>query len=367
MVFKLVPNGVLLDLVGNHGQEQIESYNDATTPDKRVSGRTVEPGEKMKKLMIAASILFMAISAYANDSAVEVSVGGLKLRKEHSVLMEKERLFISKELVRVEYEFRNTTNVPIISEVAFPLPGIEYDFPDYQGGRYFDDFKAWIDDKPIKIEKEVRAYVKGREVTDDLQKAGISIEGFGGFVPGQDDSQIMLLDPNIRNELVSIGALKAPDNKDNHRDYSPEWELEIKFHWQQEFPPGAVVHIKHEYPPVSGYSPVQIQNYKKEFKNSCIKTNTFNEAKKRVKRKMAENPGNNNYFGVGWVSYILTTANTWQTPIKDFEMIVQKEKDEMISFCWSGPVEKIGETQFRARKTNFIPVKDLKIYFLGNF
>ena len=114
----------------------------------------------MKRLLLAASITLMAFSAQANDTAVEISVGGLKLRKEHSVLMEKERLFISKELVRVEYEFRNTTNVPIRSEVAFPLPAILYEFPDYQDGRYFEEFKVWIDDKPIKIEENKRLGTK---------------------------------------------------------------------------------------------------------------------------------------------------------------------------------------------------------------
>jgi hypothetical protein len=318
----------------------------------------------MKRLLLAASITLMAFSAQANDTAVEISVGGLKLRKEHSVLMEKERLFISKELVRVEYEFRNTTNVPIRSEVAFPLPAILYDFPDYQDGRYFEEFKVWIDDKPIKIEKEVRAYMKGREVTSELRRAGISIEDFGGFVPDQNDNDIMQLKPDIRNKLVSIGALKASNKNDGAWDYWPEWEAHISYHWSQEFPPGAIVHIKHEYPPVIGYRPIQIQSFKKEFKDTCINAIAFNEAKKRVAKSMEKTPGMNNYFGASWVSYILTTANTWQTPIKDFELIVQGEKDELASFCWEGTIEKTGDAQYKAHKKDFVPDKDLKIYFL---
>lgn len=34
MVFKLGANGVLLDLVGIHDQEEIDSYNDATTGER---------------------------------------------------------------------------------------------------------------------------------------------------------------------------------------------------------------------------------------------------------------------------------------------------------------------------------------------
>ncbi|WP_243374127.1 DUF4424 family protein [Geotalea sp. SG265] len=318
----------------------------------------------MKKLMIAASILFMAISAYANDSAVEVSVGGLKLRKEHSVLMETERLFISKELVRVEYEFRNTSKIPVSSEVAFPLPAILYENPDYQGGRYFDDFKAWSDGKAIKLEKEVKAFVKKRDVTAELRKAGISIGEFGYFAPGG-DNEITKLNPAVKKKLVSIGALKAPGNKDRDLDYWPEWEIRITYHWRQEFPPGAVVHIRHEYPPVPGYRPVQVPKLKREFKDTCLNDSAFKEAKNRISKKMQKEPGINNYFTASWVSYILTTANTWQTPIKDFEMSVKGEKDDLVSFCWDGVIEKTGEAEYRIRRTDFVPKKDLKVYFLN--
>lgn len=323
----------------------------------------VEPGEKMKKLMVAGITLFMAISAYANDSAVEVSAGGLKLRKEHNVLMEKERLFIAKDLVRVEYEFRNTSAIPVVSEVAFPLPAIQYEFPEYQGGRYFDEFKAWSDEKPIKLEKEVRAFVNKREVTDELRKAGVSIADFGNFVPGQNDNEIAGLDLTTKKKLVSIGALKAPGDKDP--DYWPEWEVRITYHWRQEFPPGTVVRIKHEYPPVPGYRPVQVPKFKKELKDSCINDSAYKEMNTRMSKRMQKEPGINNFFTASWVSYILTTANTWQTPIKDFELSVKGEKDELITFCWDGAIEKTGEAEYRVRKADFRPKKNLKIYFLN--
>lgn len=321
----------------------------------------------MKRLLIAASIMLIAYSAHANDAASEASAGGLKLRKEHSVLMEKERLFISKELVRVEYEFRNTTKETVISEVAFPIPPLEYTEIEYHGSRDFSDFKAWVDDKPIQIETEVRAFVKKREITNELREAGLSIKEFGGFNPDQNDNVIMALEPTVRNKLVRLGALKAPDKKDSSLDYWPEWSNHIKYHWRQEFPPGVIVRIKHEYRPVAGFSQIQVQKFKKQFKDSCINSSTYNEVRSRVEKKMQKEPGNNNFFSALWVSYILSTANTWQTPIKDFELIIEGEKDDLISFCWDWPFEKIGDAKFRAYKSDFVPKKDLKIYFLDNF
>ena len=316
----------------------------------------------MKRLIIAAAFLLMALPAQANDSAVETAVGGLKLRKERSVLMETERLFVSRELVRVEYDFRNTTTEDTESDVAFPIPSYAYVFDD-RGGRDFPEFKAWVDGKPLQVAKEVRAFVKNSEVTQELRNAGISIENFGNFDPQENNNQITALKPDVRSKLVKIGALAAQNKKDESLSYWPKWRAEIKYHWRQTFPAGASVHIKHEYRPLIGYSPIQLQRFKNQIKDSCVDATTYNEMKARVAKSMQKEPLSNNYFGAGWVSYILTTANTWQTPIKDFELIVQGEKEELVSFCWDGPVEKVGESRYRARKTDFVPAKDLKAYF----
>ena len=312
----------------------------------------------MKAILIMSSLVLLISSALANDSAVETSVGGLKLVKEHSVLMEKERLFISGTLVRVEYVFRNTTKEPVVSEVAFPIPTFRYIFADPGGSRDFSDFKVWIDGKPIKVEKEVRAYAGRREVTEDLHRAKITIENFGDFEPDV-DNEIARLKPDVRIALAKVGAIKA--RKEDPLLYWPEWNVDIKYHWRQEFPPGIAVHIKHEYRPVIGFG--QIQLHKKEIKDICIDTNTYDELRRRGIRSFPDDPIGANLLNVEWVSYILTTANTWQKPIKEFELIVQSEKNRLAAFCWDGGVNKPDTTQFRAYKTDFIPTKDLEIYF----
>lgn len=311
----------------------------------------------MKLILTAALILVSTISAFANDSAVETSAGGLKLRKEHSVLMKKERLFISGSLVRVEYEFLNTTNQTVVSEVAFPIPPFKYVFDDM--GRDFADFKAWIDGKPVKVEKEIRAILKERDVTDDLRHAGINIKTFGDYDASTGTDQFKGLKPDIRKKLVNLGIVKEhKDKKGKIVDYSPLWEVSIKYHWQQEFPPQTVVQIKHEYQPVSGFGGSDVKTFKKYFKDTCIDQKTFSE----LKRREADN-----YFNINWVSYILTTANTWQTPLEDFELVVEGKKGNLISFCWDGPVEKVGPNKFRAQVKNFVPKKDLKVFFYSSF
>jgi hypothetical protein len=63
------------------------------------------------------------------------------------------------------------------------------------------------------------------------------------------------------------------------------------------------------------------------------------------------------------VSYILTTANTWKTPIGEFELVVERPEGHAVSFCWDGKVEKVGPTTFSARATDFVPSRELSVYF----
>lgn len=73
----------------------------------------------------------------------------------------------------------------------------------------------------------------------------------------------------------------------------------------------------------------------------------------------------------GWVmsaDFILTTANTWQRPIEDFTLIVERPRTEkgdetLVSFCSPGPVEKLDVNHFQVHLTNFVPTKELHIGF----
>lgn len=65
-----------------------------------------------------------------------------------------------------------------------------------------------------------------------------------------------------------------------------------------------------------------------------------------------------------WVDYILTTANTWKIPIKDFELIIEKSAPEdQVSFCWDGKVEQPDNRKLVARVRNFVPKRELKVTF----
>ena len=323
--------------------------------------------------MLVTAIIF-ATTVFANDSAVEISVGGLQLRKEHSVSMTKERLYISKKLVSVEYEFRNVSQKVIVSEIGFPIPGFKYEYDAMP--RDFADFKAWVDGRPITLAKEVKAFINDRDITEILNRLKITIENFGNFEVsdpvtnyGGAGYEISKLTTADRDTLVSIGALRKPkpSAKDKYDPYaySPFWEVRITYHWTQEFKPDVIVNIRHDYKPVTGYGQFALNEFSEKRKDACLDQVTLRAAKERF--------GFNNEYTrdyamlrPSWVDYILTTANTWQTPIRDFELVIERESRELITLCWDGPVERISENKFRARLKDFVPNKELRVYFLTN-
>jgi len=119
-----------------------------------------------------------------------------------------------------------------------------------------------------------------------------------------------------------------------------------------------VVHIRHEYTPVLGNSntigdPAHYDPRDpnlEEFASLCPSASLLQALTKM---------GNSDEYPVGlaYVDFIVTTANTWKTPIEDFTLIVERpatsrSKANFVSFCWDGPVTKLDDRHFSAHLTN---------------
>src|SRR5215471_10940361 len=86
----------------------------------------------MKRYFIALLATCAAVSwdagvspSRANDSSVELAVGGLIFTKSSEVSIESEDLTITPESVTVRYVFLNQSASPVTLTVAFPLPDID--------------------------------------------------------------------------------------------------------------------------------------------------------------------------------------------------------------------------------------------------
>lgn len=320
-------------------------------------------------------VLFGAIGMRlgANDYTAEIANGGLRARKETRVAMRSERLFISQSKIRVEYEFVNESSEIAETVVAFPWPGYSW------GGASIDlprksmlDFSVSVDGVQIPHQTEVRARVNGKEITEELKHIGVDAATFGNIADL--DTNHPWMDASHLSKLKAIGALDQQE--------FPNWMSFVTHYWVQKFLPGKTIKITHEYQPADGGSSygdlAMIQSPKTDGADWQIVEHDFDNRDpgcpdaafskaylaRRVEFHRQRPEMASMGLGFSWVRYILTTANTWKGPIRNFELIVERNPDELVTFCWDGPVEKVGPNRFRAVRKDFHPEKELTVYFV---
>jgi hypothetical protein len=331
------------------------------------------------QLVIVALLAGAGSPAVANDSAAAIAAGGVILRDERRVSMNREQLTIRRLQedsrgiprfqVAVEYEFVNESAEDVTTEVAFPVPEYGYPGEALEGPVDLGGFRAWVDDKEIPVAKQVRALVGGTDQTAVLRELGIDVERHGNYElspsrPPRHEDQIRKLTPAAAERLVKFGLLEAA----NPEPGWPMWKVAITWHWTQTFPAGRKVRVRHEYTPAAGFRyEVGVREFLGELPDACADDGLIRslESRKRALAEEARRKGAHDrsmIFGE-WVNYILTTANSWKTPIRDFELIVERPEGHAVSLCWDGKVERIGRTRFIAKAKNFVPAKELAVYF----
>lgn len=293
--------------------------------------------------------------------------------------MEKERLTIGLKTVKVEYEFLNETDKDITTEVAFPIP--HYECGPFARNATFDDFKILVDGSEIKYQIALRALLKGQDKTKILTDAGLSQNSI--------DIDIgKCYEPNSGTEYLRVTASNQEDLKRAglfDLDGNPQWAVEKIYHWNMTFPARKIVRVRHEYAPVVGqaqiwkdyFGPIKrvmegrgeqkrdwhpkdaVEAYAQTFRDACANLEMVGGLEKRHEPMVV----------VYWVDYILTTANTWKTPIKDFTLVVDAtnpwDKEQITTnFCWNGSVRQVDEKHFIVEEKDFRPNKEISVFFM---
>jgi hypothetical protein len=335
------------------------------------------------RIIQAVVFLFLVRTAFGNDSAASTAMGGIRLRRESRVAMLKEKLTISTEKITVEYEFLNETDHDISTEVAFPIPAYAVTF-SAGGIRDFKDFKVWVDGHEVKYRTFAKAIVGKLDRTQMLKRQGVDIASLGHFSdsgpqPVSDDFN--KLPKTAQDSLVKAGLFNADE------DHFPQWTVEKTYSWHQTFPAHKILHVRHQYRPGTGFSMVETSELDQVTRNKeieRIRTRKITDKEYYVElggildsvcldpklgKTLIDNgnkptKSDQGYVHMQWVDYILTTANSWKTPIKEFELNV--EDDRPVSFCWKGRVDQIDATHRRAIVKDFVPRKELHIAFFAS-
>lgn len=321
-------------------------------------------------------MLLGCIVAHGNDGTASSGAGGIQLRHEANISMEKERLTIGESKVSVEYEFLNDTDKDITTEVAFPIPPYENKADDPVNVPGFNDFHLWVDGKELKYSTDVQAKVNGKDYTDLLKPLGVDIASFDGDYGLQGDpprGAISKLPEKQVQQLASLGLVDSADG-------TPRWEVVKTYYWTQTFPAHKILNIRHEYTPLIGYESINPEDLavnkphpndpQREVEHVCVDPSL---QKGLADQAIKDYRAGGTQLGIAWVDYVLTTANSWRTPIKDFTLVIDRTKGtstasfgtRYVSLCWDGPISKLDADHLVAHKTNFIPQKELIVAFIS--
>ena len=305
--------------------------------------------------------VLLAFPVFANDSTAELGTGGLNLVRNETVDLLSEDLYLSRDEIRVTYHFRNHTDAPVTYLVAFPLPAVDASTPEEANfvlpdpaSDNFVDFAVTVDGKPVTPAIDQHAFALGVDRTDVLREHHLALNPIA-------DGLYEKLGALPKDEQLALNRLGLvlidPDS------VQAAWILRTTFYWEQTFPPGKEIVVEHRYKPVVGQGffgreSLDIDEYKTKY---CMDEDFAKAARAKLdKLATAENP----YFEENRISYILTTANNWASPIKSFRLVVDKgDPEALVSFCGSG-VKKISPTEFEMTATDFSPEHELEVMIL---
>ncbi|RKG32590.1 DUF4424 family protein [Acinetobacter tianfuensis] len=304
---------------------------------------------------LMALLMFWPVLAISNDSTGYVATGGVQYLKNKDIQMFSEDLFISKKIIKVDYQFKNLSNQDVTETVLFPLPKVENffesDFANTE--KLLKSFKVQVNGKTIQPEMHVRTFIQKDEktspidMTESFKQCGFTEKDMLNPWSRQND-EYETFEAKLRN--CKNAALQKVLPKDPNEVIS--WSSQVIYSWKQTFKANAVTRVQHQYAPLVGGS---VALYPDEYNQSYCMDQNFKLGLRKAKSQHAP---------FQTLGYILKTGANWAKPIQDFKLTIERDANELVSFCWAGKVTKISATQFQMGERNFVPKQDLDIIFV---
>ncbi|MCA1748117.1 MAG: DUF4424 domain-containing protein [Parasphingopyxis sp.] len=324
---------------------------------------------RIGRLVLSAALTLQAAPLVANDSTAERAAGGLVLRQSDAIDMLSEDLYVSTELIRVDYVFRNQSDVDVTTLVAFPMPDRDLEQDRYGDVAYPSGFETLVDGAPVDLEVEIRAFLGETEHTALLRELGVPLASeHGAWEIGR---ALDALPRDARDRLIEAGLAETTEydaGEGLERHLEPLWTVRETWFWEQTFPAGEDVRIRHAYAPGAGGG-FNAMLADADFRESefgrqmiadyCIDANVM-AGIERLHREAGEGDATPIILDRAF-TYILTTGGNWRSPIGEFRLVVDKGAPEnIVSFCGEG-VRRISPTEFEVRHTDWRPDRDLKV------
>ncbi|MBP9682400.1 MAG: DUF4424 family protein [Bacteriovorax sp.] len=345
------------------------------------------------KILSALLLIYIGLgmmSLQANDSAGAVGAGGIEFHKTEGIVMEKEDLFISPDLIKVSYVFKNITDQDKTVEIFFPIPledqisaqaiwdeEVIRDLKTQENENVpFSNFSVMINDQSVSFQKEVRALKEGKDITNVFKKHNLPLNSILArcefpMEKIEDDEKC-----GKRIELYKNLHLMGSDGK-------PLWQKQVNYHWTQTFPAGQETKIEHSYRPARGFfflvpnhsrPPMELLLEQTLFRGGWIEScpdRSFTGEGDLISwlvHQFQDLPASQSHCTL-WIyeiDYILTTGNNWEGPIKNFTLTLEYPQKGMVSSCWNldkDSMKKVKPNRLEFHQKDFKPDKDLKLFF----
>ncbi len=329
----------------------------------------------MKRFLVSILALAASLPASANDTTAVLTTGGLEFVVNDGVVMESEELFISKEEIRVVYEFRNETAEDQNVLVAFPMPDLVPNFyspvafPEGPDNNLFD-FETLVDGQAVDATLHEYAFALGVDRTKLVEQLGLPLVP----VTTNASDAVNALDAEQQAQLFHLGMLSIDEFDDGsgwRKHFYPAWVYKATYTWEAFFPAGETVTVEHRYKPSVGGTvgvsflsePYEGYDPASEYKTKYCTDDAFISAVRKTLPNPAEPWGAP--FYESWISYVLTTGGNWGgRAIERFRLVVDKgDPNNLVSFCGED-VKKVSPTRFEMVKTDFWPQQELEILIL---
>lgn len=328
----------------------------------------------MKIAVTILIVLMVLIPQYlfANDGFASLGVGGVTIAKTNAIAIKHETLDISYDKIQVSYDFINESDQNENAVVMFPLPP----YPANPSESLIishgqpSGFTIVANGKSVTYDTEVKATLKGRDVTDVLKSVGFSLKQIALFP----FDETLLKDHELQ---ISKKQIQALTEKGLVVHGIPKWNINVTYVWKQFFPSKSIVHIEHTYRPfiaegtAGGYSghdrdvsrTIHSWGLKDVF-DFCPTDDQIQKLDRMLSN--SENLDSHGQVPGTIVEYILTTANSWKDGIRDFKLRIHtKSKNEIVALCFPSKIAKVSDLLYESNLQNFEPKSELSIYF-GN-
>ncbi|MFV0623402.1 DUF4424 family protein [Sphingomonas sp. ac-8] len=314
-----------------------------------------------KIALCLAATASLAGTARANDTTAERAAGGLVLTRSDAIDMVSEDLFVSADLVRVRYVFRNRTAADVRTTVAFPLPDDDLAEREVRDVATPRDFATLVDGKPVRMAVEHKAIANGRDQSALLASLGVP-------VTGDMEAKLDALGKDARKRLIAAGLVTPDNGGDGSTGHLiPAWTVKETWHWDQRFPAGRDLMVEHRYAPATGASvgtDLALPGFRRSAEGKAYAARYCADAGFLAGiDRLARAAGRQAAAALPEyrVGYVLKTGANWRAPIGSFRLVIDKgAPDNLVSFCADG-VRKISPTRFEVRRSNWRPDRDLDV------